>query len=168
MGDGSGCQSISCVWTSFFVCQLIASGMQAAASIFMSMTKQAQPQIFPAEIRVVQANNVLELYWQNDNKSRIDAATLRANCPSANAKRMNLDGRSSQVDADLTISKIRPVGNYAINIVFSDGYDRGIYPWSYLSELGQITERSAQRENPFLSNSNSPSAHLTDAHAGGD
>ncbi len=27
------------------------------------------------------------------------------------------------------------VGNYAINIAFSDGHDRGIYPWALLQEF---------------------------------
>lgn len=36
---------------------------------------------------------------------------------------------------DLAIVEIRPVGAYAIQLVFSDGHDRGIYPWRYLREL---------------------------------
>ncbi|RUW64645.1 gamma-butyrobetaine hydroxylase-like domain-containing protein, partial [Mesorhizobium sp. M4B.F.Ca.ET.049.02.1.2] len=27
------------------------------------------------------------------------------------------------------------IGSYAIRLVFSDGHDRGIYPWSYLREI---------------------------------
>ncbi len=27
------------------------------------------------------------------------------------------------------------MGDYGINIGFSDGHARGIYPWSYLSQL---------------------------------
>jgi DUF971 family protein len=28
-----------------------------------------------------------------------------------------------------------PIGRYAIQLHFSDGHDRGIYPWAYLREL---------------------------------
>ena len=31
--------------------------------------------------------------------------------------------------------EIELVGSYAINIAFSDGHDRGIYPWAYLREI---------------------------------
>jgi DUF971 family protein len=29
-----------------------------------------------------------------------------------------------------------PVGNYAVQIVYDDGHDTGIYSWEYLYELG--------------------------------
>ena len=29
-----------------------------------------------------------------------------------------------------------PVGNYAIQILYDDGHDTGIYSWEYLYELG--------------------------------
>jgi DUF971 family protein len=32
---------------------------------------------------------------------------------------------------------MRPVGSYAVQLVFSDGHERGIFPWVYLRELGQ-------------------------------
>jgi DUF971 family protein len=28
-----------------------------------------------------------------------------------------------------------PVGHHAVPLVFSDGHDRGIYPWPYLAAL---------------------------------
>ena len=34
------------------------------------------------------------------------------------------------------VTAVAPIGDYAINIAFSDGHARGIYPWSYLLELG--------------------------------
>jgi prepilin-type processing-associated H-X9-DG protein len=32
---------------------------------------------------------------------------------------------------------VREVGSYGVNIAFSDGHDRGIYPWSYLAQLSE-------------------------------
>jgi prepilin-type processing-associated H-X9-DG protein len=29
------------------------------------------------------------------------------------------------------------MGHYGVNITFSDGHARGIYPWSYLTELSE-------------------------------
>jgi DUF971 family protein len=37
----------------------------------------------------------------------------------------------------LVIESMRPVGNYAYNIVFSDGHDTGIYTFELLRQLGR-------------------------------
>ncbi|MEZ2143418.1 gamma-butyrobetaine hydroxylase-like domain-containing protein [Bradyrhizobium sp. DN5] len=37
----------------------------------------------------------------------------------------------------LHVAAIEPIGNYALRLSFSDGHDRGIYPWSYLRELAE-------------------------------
>jgi prepilin-type processing-associated H-X9-DG protein len=33
------------------------------------------------------------------------------------------------------IAEIGAIGDYAINVVFTDGHARGIFPWTYLREL---------------------------------
>jgi len=35
------------------------------------------------------------------------------------------------------ISRLEPVGNYAVRIVFDDGHDTGLFTWDYLHELGR-------------------------------
>ena len=37
---------------------------------------------------------------------------------------------------NVKIKELRPVGNYAVRIVFDDGHDTGLYAWSYLQTLG--------------------------------
>ena len=37
---------------------------------------------------------------------------------------------------DVAISKIDPVGNYAVRITFDDFHDTGIFTWNYLHQLG--------------------------------
>jgi len=32
------------------------------------------------------------------------------------------------------LSGVEPVGQYAVQLLFSDGHDRGIYPWSLLRQ----------------------------------
>jgi len=39
------------------------------------------------------------------------------------------------------INDLRPVGNYAVRIVFDDGHDTGLYTWSYLQTLGREKEQ---------------------------
>ncbi|HET9679369.1 MAG TPA: DUF971 domain-containing protein [Gammaproteobacteria bacterium] len=47
--------------------------------------------------------------------------------------------------ADVTITRIEQVGNYAIKLVFSDGHDTGIYSWNVLHELGYDQEKNMAR-----------------------
>ena len=44
---------------------------------------------------------------------------------------------------DIAIDEVRAVGVYAINIVFSDGHARGIYPWGYLKSLSEFENEPA-------------------------
>jgi DUF971 family protein len=72
----------------------------------------------------------------------IGAPRLRAACRCADCRRERLD-RDADPDtggatiAGTTIAEVRLVGDHALNIAFSDGHDRGIYPWSYLRELAR-------------------------------
>ena len=38
---------------------------------------------------------------------------------------------------NVKIKELRPVGNYAVRIVFDDGHDTGLFSWTYLAELGR-------------------------------
>jgi DUF971 family protein len=70
----------------------------------------------------------------------IAAPRLRAACRCADCRRERID-RDADPDTGgatgTTIVEVRLVGDHALNIAFSDGHDRGIYPWSYLRELAR-------------------------------
>jgi DUF971 family protein len=42
--------------------------------------------------------------------------------------------------AALTLTGMKPVGNYAYSVSFSDGHDTGIYTFELLHELGEPAE----------------------------
>jgi prepilin-type processing-associated H-X9-DG protein len=65
----------------------------------------------------------------------LDAARLRAACRCAHCVRARHDGLFPQAFDDIAIVEVAPIGHYGINIAFSDGHARGIYPWSYLLDL---------------------------------
>lgn len=67
----------------------------------------------------------------------IAAKLLWRACPSAAGRRRRIDGRDHLVPADLRLTRVQPIGNYAVNLAFSDGHDRGVYPWDYLTELAR-------------------------------
>jgi DUF971 family protein len=63
------------------------------------------------------------------------AASLRAACRCAQCRRAQIDGTFPATFPGLTIASAAPIGLYAVNLTFSDGHARGIFPWSYLEEL---------------------------------
>lgn len=65
----------------------------------------------------------------------IDTARLRAACRCAECRRAQIDGTFPAEFTGLTIEDVAPIGVYAVNLAFSDGHARGIFPWSYLEEL---------------------------------
>ena len=44
--------------------------------------------------------------------------------------------RSAQ-DPQIDVARIELVGSYAMQIVWNDGHDTGIYTWDYLHEAGR-------------------------------
>jgi DUF971 family protein len=63
------------------------------------------------------------------------AQRLRAACRCAPCRRAQIDGVFPDDFPSVTITHVAPIGHYAVNLEFSDGHTRGIYPWSYLAEL---------------------------------
>lgn len=89
----------------------------------------------PTEVRVDSATGMLELIWQDGVSGRISHQRLRACCACADCKAQTLQGRFEQPPREIRVTEVLPVGNYAVQIRFSDGHERGIYPWLYLREI---------------------------------
>jgi DUF971 family protein len=93
--------------------------------------------MFPKEIRLAKDRASLEIEWRDGIIRRLTAPLLRAHCRSARAVREAVDGTAG-VDANAVhITRVEQVGGYAVNLGFSDGEERGIYPWSLLRSLGE-------------------------------
>jgi len=92
----------------------------------------------PREVRVSAGGAVLALRWPGDAAATVAAATLRAACRCAGCAAARETGGSGPVAADVAIVSIEPIGGYAVNIGFSDGHARGVYPWALLRELSGI------------------------------
>jgi prepilin-type processing-associated H-X9-DG protein len=65
----------------------------------------------------------------------LQAATLRMACRCAHCTRARIDGKFPAAFTGVTIQSLTAMGHYGVNVAFSDGHARGIYPWSYLAEL---------------------------------
>ena len=44
-------------------------------------------------------------------------------------------------------TEVKPVGKYAINFVWNDGHQHGIYTWSYLRQICPCPECKMKRES---------------------
>jgi DUF971 family protein len=81
------------------------------------------------------ASGVLELLWPDGSTSRLPHGLLRQRCRCAGCEQQRRQGRAQPAVPDLRIAEIRPVADKALNIVFSDGHGRGIFPWAYLRQV---------------------------------
>ena len=93
-------------------------------------------------------NHRLRITWSDGEKREYAPAELRDRCPCATCreKRSAADPDPLQLPVlsvaetlPLQVAGMRPVGNYAYNIAFSDGHDTGIFTFQLLRELGQPT-----------------------------
>jgi DUF971 family protein len=64
----------------------------------------------------------------------LTAEKLRASCKCAHCIRARIDERFPQTFPGIAIVGVNDLG-YGLNIAFSDGHDRGIYPKAYLADL---------------------------------
>lgn len=72
----------------------------------------------------------------NDGKNiRLSAEFLRINARDAISRRQMIDKSVVSPGPDIQITGIYPVGHTGLNITFSDGNYRAIYPYSYIRSL---------------------------------
>jgi DUF971 family protein len=89
----------------------------------------------PVELRLRDAGRTLEIDWAEAGSSRLSAFQLRGACRCAACTRARRDGTPGAVDPAIAVARIEPIGGYAVNLQFSDGHARGIFPWAYLREI---------------------------------
>lgn len=94
------------------------------------------------EAMVVHAKSrVLEVAFQGGERYRIPFELMRVYSPSAEVQGHGPGQETLQTGKrDVTISRVEPVGHYAIQPSFSDGHDTGIFTWDYLRFLGSQQE----------------------------
>ncbi len=92
----------------------------------------------PTDIVLHQASRELEITFSDNVNYRYPAEFLRVFSPSAEVRGHWGQRAKLQLNKqDVSITEIRPVGNYAIKIVYDDGHDSGLYDWKYLYDLGK-------------------------------
>jgi DUF971 family protein len=90
----------------------------------------------PSGVTLHSKSRELELTYEGRESYRLSCEYLRVYSPSAEVRGHGPGQEVLQTGKlKVGISKIRPVGNYALQLVFDDGHDTGLYSWDYLHEL---------------------------------
>ena len=110
----------------------------------------------PKAIRASRSRAVLEIDWEDAHQSVFPLRGLRAACPCAECRggHAGMGGPGSPGMLDLPMVETRSaelasmarVGNYALQLVWKDGHDYGIYTWELLREMCPCGEHG-QRES---------------------
>lgn len=110
----------------------------------------------PTEIEVNRATRTVTLVWPSGERQLLAAERLRRMCPCAECRHRRLLSQSVESPAHIELEQLQPMG-YGVQIGFSDGHARGIYPWEYLSQ-----------EEMWLDDSSSASSARSDDDAKSD
>lgn len=91
----------------------------------------------PTEIKLHRLSAILEISFDDGRTFNLPCEYLRVYTPSAEALGHGPGQETLQVGKeDVTINEIKPMGNYGIEPVFSDGHATGIFTWDLLYKLG--------------------------------
>lgn len=100
----------------------------------------------PSEIKLHQKSRVLEVSFADGKIFELPCEFLRVYSPSAEVRG---HGPGQEVlqpgKKNVDVTHIEPVGNYAIQLTFSDGHATGIYSWDTLYEYGLRQQEMWQR-----------------------
>jgi DUF971 family protein len=91
----------------------------------------------PTEIKLHQKSRMLEIAFSDGQRFELSCELLRVYSPSAEVRGHGPGQEVLQVGKkNVEITDVQPVGSYAVQLVFSDGHDSGLYSWDYLHDLG--------------------------------
>ena len=92
----------------------------------------------PVEISLHQKSRILEISFEDGARFELPYEYLRVYSPSAEVRGHGPGQGVLQIGKeDVTITRVDPVGSYAIQPHFDDGHDTGIYSWETLYDLGK-------------------------------
>ena len=92
----------------------------------------------PTEIKLHQKSRLLEIAYADGSTFSLPCEFLRVYSPSAEVRGHGPGQEVLQVGKqDVQITRVEPVGSYAIQLTFSDGHDTGIYSWELLYDYGR-------------------------------
>jgi len=98
--------------------------------------------VYPVKLQMVEPSSLL-IEWSDGRKQQYPSAELRSHCPCATCReQQKAAGQESAARPPLSeaqtlqVVSMKPVGNYAYCIAFSDGHETGNYTFEQLRKLG--------------------------------
>ncbi|MDX2307030.1 MAG: DUF971 domain-containing protein [Hyphomicrobium sp.] len=83
-------------------------------------------------------SDVLYVAFSGAESYDLSAEMLRVMSPSAEVQGHSPEQRVTVGNKkSVRIRELKPIGTYAVRIVFSDGHDTGLFTWDYLRTLGR-------------------------------
>jgi DUF971 family protein len=99
----------------------------------------------PISIKSRTKSRVLEVSFDDGSVFELPYEYLRVFSPSAEVRGHGPGQEQLQLGKhEVAITRVEPVGHYAVRLVFDDGHDTGLYTWDYLYELGRDRARKWQ------------------------
>ena len=99
----------------------------------------------PTGIHLHKRSQSLELEYEGGEHYRLSSEYLRVYSPSAEVRGHGPGQEVLQTGKQrVAITAVRPVGHYAVQLVFDDGHDTGLYAWDYLYQLCREREQRWQ------------------------
>jgi ATP-binding protein involved in chromosome partitioning len=122
---------------------------EIAARAWEELQQGADVRLKPPRLDISADKSELSVAFEGAKPFTLSAEMLRVMSPSAEVQGHSPEQRVTVArKKNVKIKELRPVGNYAVRIVFDDGHDTGLYAWSYLQQLDR--ERD-QRWAEYLS-----------------
>ena len=116
----------------------------------------------PTDLTVHGQSRVLEVGFSDGARFRIPFELMRVYSPSAEVQGHGPGQEVLQTGKrEVLITALEPVGNYAVQPLFSDGHNTGIFSWDYLYFLGsqqdtlwqqyaeRLTDAGRRRHDPM-------------------
>jgi prepilin-type processing-associated H-X9-DG protein len=86
-------------------------------------------------VSIANRRRLLRVTFADGQSCNVGADRLRMHCRCATCSRARIDGTFAPLAEEIEIEQATPIGQYGVNLAFSDGHARGIFPFAYLAEL---------------------------------
>lgn len=92
----------------------------------------------PREIVLHTESRTLEVVFSDGERFHLGWEYLRVFSPSKEVRaRHGKERILVRNKANVVLTQVAPIGNYAVKLYFDDGHQSGLYDWGYLRELGE-------------------------------
>jgi ATP-binding protein involved in chromosome partitioning len=113
-----------------------------ASKVWSELRGAGEERVKAPELVVGAGGKELTATFDREAPFTLSAEMLRVMSPSAEVQGHSPDQRVTVGGKrNVKIKELRPVGNYAVRIVFDDRHDTGLYAWSYLQTLDREREK---------------------------